>query len=131
VTDCDSKFVLKVKGISYRCRGNGEGAERVISCVSTKTLSRSGDAEIFVEYVKRFNGAKTARKGVDPASSFRIKGFVGSGDAERGLSNVIFAEKGRREEIRDERGGGSGDAREEGGAQDGFDVVNKELFSSQ
>jgi len=55
--------------------------------------------------------------------------LVGSGDVVRGSQGTAFAEKGRREEMRDDTGGGSGGVSQECGAHDGFEVVNKELFS--
>jgi hypothetical protein len=119
-------LVLKVRGILYRFRGKGDGAVKVIACVSVNIDLGSADAEIVVEY-DRSRGAKMVRYGFGSASSFSTKGFVGSGDTERGFTGTAFAEKGRRDDIRDDSGGGSSDVNDEGGAQDWLEEVKREL----
>lgn len=50
--DCVPRSVLNVNGIVYMFRGNGDGAERVRSCVSVNPMPASElEAAILVEYL--------------------------------------------------------------------------------
>lgn len=110
----------------YRFRGKGNGAVNVMSCVSFNRDSESIGAEIEVEY-ERSRGAKMVRCGLESTDSFRTNGFIGSGDAGRDFTGTAFAEKGRSEEIKEDRSGGSSDINEDGGTVDGLELAKREL----